>query len=133
MPEYRAPGVYVEEVDTGIKPIEGVSTSVAGFAGMTRRGPLAAGPPLLVTSFAEFERQFGGFADFKFGANVVSAPLPYAVDGFFANGGKQLFIKRVMKSDAIKASKQTTGGMVTRLEPGTVVNVGDTTLRVVAL
>ncbi len=114
MPEYLAPGVYVEEVDTGIKTIEGVSTSVAGFVGMTRRGPLA-GLPQFVTSFAEFRRLFGGFTDFGLGAQYNS--LPYAVDGFFANGGRRLFVKRVA-SGATKASKATTGGMVTRLQPG---------------
>ena len=89
MPEYVAPGVYVEEVDTGIKTIEGVSTSVAGFVGLTRRGRVT-GLPQLVTSFNEFQRMFGGFADFTFGAQYNN--LPYAVDGFFANGGRQLFV-----------------------------------------
>jgi phage tail sheath protein FI len=114
MPEYLAPGVYVEEVDTGVKTIEGVSTSVAGFVGMTRRGTLA-GLPQFVTSFADFARFFGGFADFGLGEQYNA--LPYAVDGFFANGGKRLFVKRVA-SGATKASKIATGGMITRLQPG---------------
>ncbi len=48
MPEYLSPGVYVEEVDSGPQPIEGVSTSTTGFVGMTMRGP-TSGPPVLVT------------------------------------------------------------------------------------
>jgi hypothetical protein len=57
MPEYLAPDVYVEEIDTGSKPIEGVSTSTAGFVGVAERGPVDV--PILVTSFGEYNRWFG--------------------------------------------------------------------------
>src|SRR5919107_157039 len=57
MPEYLAPGVYVEEIDTGSKPIEGVSTSTTGVVGVTERGPVNV--PILVTSYGEFTRWFG--------------------------------------------------------------------------
>ncbi len=120
MPEYLAPGVYVEEVDTGIKTIEGVSTSVAGFVGLTRRGRVT-GLPQLVTSFNEFQRMFGGFADFGFGAQFNN--MPYAVDGFFANGGRQLFVVRVLNGGGT-STKQTTGGMITRLKSGTTALTG---------
>jgi phage tail sheath protein FI len=50
MPQYRSPGVYVEEIDAGPKPIEGVSTSICGAVGVTARGP-TAGKPELVTSW----------------------------------------------------------------------------------
>ena len=60
MPEYLSPGVYVEEIDVGPVPIEGVSTSTAGFVGMTVQGPVD-GLPVLVTSFGEFVRNFGGY------------------------------------------------------------------------
>ena len=66
MPEYLAPGVYVEEVSFRSKTIEGVPTSTTGFAGMTRYGPVQypGGPkttePRLITSFTEFERVYGG-------------------------------------------------------------------------
>src|SRR5262249_57658546 len=72
MPEYLAPGVYVEEVSFRSKSIEGVPTSTTGFAGLTRTGPvqyLVEGPglrgpdatePRLITSFTEFERVYGG-------------------------------------------------------------------------
>ena len=59
MPEYLAPGVYVEEVSFRAKSIEGVSTSVAGFIGPTRYGP-PEGEPELLTNFADFERIYGG-------------------------------------------------------------------------
>lgn len=61
MPEYLAPGVYVEEVDTGSKPIEGVSTSTAGMVGVTERGPRDV--PILITSMGEYRRWFGDFLD----------------------------------------------------------------------
>src|SRR4051812_14114056 len=59
MPEYLAPGVFVEEVSFRQKTIEGVSTSTTGFVGPTRFGPLR-GEPTLLTSFTEFERIYGG-------------------------------------------------------------------------
>ena len=58
MPEYLAPGVYVEETSFRAKSIEGVATSTAGFVGQTRFGP-TAGLPSLVTGFEEFQRLFG--------------------------------------------------------------------------
>src|SRR5262245_51071362 len=86
MPEYLSPGVYVEEVASGPRPIEGVSTSTAGFAGATERGPVR---PKLVTSWEEYKRWFGGYLPTQRGY------LPYAAKGFFDNGGQRLFVARV--------------------------------------
>jgi len=105
MPEYLAPGVYVEEIEIGAKPIEGVSTSTAGFIGLAEKGPLDQ--PTLVTSFAEYQRIFGGYlnelkmkdSDDK---NIYMGFLPYAVEGFFANGGKRAYVIRVA-SNAVSA------------------------------
>ena len=96
MPEYFSPGVYVEEVDTGNKPIEGVSTSVAGFLGVTERGPVNV--PMLVTSYGEYTRLFGDklAQDTFANANGPHWALPYAVEGFFTNGGKEIYITRVL-------------------------------------
>lgn len=92
MPEYLSPAVYVEEIDTGSKPIEGVSTSTAGMVGVTERGPV--GVPMLATSVGEFERIFGGRLNADdFGVHRF---LPLAVEGFFGNGGKRLFVVRVL-------------------------------------
>ncbi len=96
MPEYLAPGVYVEEVDTGPKPIEGVSTSTSGMVGITERGPV--GVPTLVTGFADFRRQFGGYLDRR--AFPDAWYLPHAVEGFFNNGGKRLYIVRALPAAA---------------------------------
>lgn len=99
MPEYKAPGVYVEEVERGPKPIEGVSTSVAGFVGVTERGPTE---PELVTSFADYQRTFGGFETVGEWTNLeYETSLPYAVDGYFRNGGRQAWIARVVPADWI--------------------------------
>ncbi len=106
MPEYLAPGVYVEEADTGSKPIEGVSTSTSGMVGVTERGPV--NDPTFVSGFADFARQFGGFLDRRAftGANWL---FPHAVDGFFTNGGKRLFVVRVLPDAATHASLRLFG------------------------
>jgi uncharacterized protein len=95
MPEYLSPGVYVEELSGAIKPIQGVSTSTTGFVGQTERGPV---DPRLVTSWPMYERWFGGHIP-----ETVSY-LPYAVQGFFANGGQRLFIARVTRAGALTAT-----------------------------
>jgi phage tail sheath protein FI len=106
MPEYLAPGVYVEEVSFRSKSIEGVPTSTTGFAGMTRTGPVRVpgGPgtsePRLITSFTDFERVYGGLDPLVTGDDAASAEertgyVAHAARAFFANGGKRLYISRV--------------------------------------
>ena len=86
MAEYLSPGVYVEEYDSGAVPMQGVSTSTAGFIGLAQRGPVV-GKPQLVTSFADYKRAFGGYlSEAKFGEARF---LPYAVEQFFINGGSR--------------------------------------------
>ena len=78
MAEYLSPGVYVEEYDSGATPMQGVSTSTAGFVGLAERGPVI-GQPQLVTSFADYKRMYGGYlSDAAYGENRF---LPYAVAG----------------------------------------------------
>lgn len=101
MAEYLSPGVYVEEYESSPRAIEGVGTSTAGFIGLAARGP-TAGAPALVTSFADYQRQFGGFlSEYTHGEYRY---LPYAVEQFFANGGTRCFISRVIPEDAETAS-----------------------------
>lgn len=102
MPEYLTPGVYVEEFEIGAKPIEGVSTSTAIMFGLCERGPTY---PQLVTSFPEYKRLFGGF----FGETQY---LPYAVDGFFANGGKRCYIARIVDKEGAIAATADLGSVV---------------------
>jgi phage tail sheath protein FI len=99
MPEYLSPGVYVEEIATGPRPIEGVSTSTTGFVGETERGPTT---PTLVTSWSSFYRSFGDYVDRK--AGTPNIYLPYAVRGFFDNGGQRLFVARVVGPKAKTAT-----------------------------
>ena len=94
MPEYLAPGVFVEEVSFRQKSIEGVSTSTTGFVGSTRFGPILGEPPLL-TSFADFERVYGGLDQLKFNGERSHNYLAHAVRAYFEEGGKRLYVARV--------------------------------------
>ena len=93
----RKPGVYVEEVRIGPKPIEGVSTGTAAFFGETQSGPDA---PTLVTSWAQFQSLFGGY----FGMDKY---LPYVVEGFFGNGGQNCYVCKVVGGDYAAALAKT--------------------------
>lgn len=77
----KTPGVYIEEGSRGPRDIEGVSTSTAGMAGATERGPAE---PTLITSWREYQELFGGTVDGLF--------VPHAVQGFFDNGGRRLYV-----------------------------------------
>jgi len=97
MAEYLSPGVYVEEFESGGKPMEGVGTSTAGFVGLAEKGPIS-GVPQLVTSFADFKRTYGGFlSENEFGEYRF---LAYAVEHFFLNGGARAYIARVAPESA---------------------------------
>ncbi|TCP58998.1 hypothetical protein EV586_101197 [Tumebacillus sp. BK434] len=104
MPEYKTPGVYVEEFDSGSVPMEGVSTSTAGFIGCAQRGP-TVGVPQLVTSFNDFRRIYGSYlSENQYGD---SRYLSYAVEHFFLNGGGRCFVMRVVPADAVAATNLT--------------------------
>jgi uncharacterized protein len=81
------PGVYIEEVPSGVRTITGVATSITAFLGRTPRGE--PNEPVLITSFADFERMYGGLH--------VDYPLSYAVSDFYRNGGSQALIVRLYK------------------------------------
>jgi len=99
MPEYLSPGVYVEEVDRGPKPIEGVGTAMAAFVGFTEKaewvrevdGELVTenllNMPQLVTNWTQYVQKFGGF--------VQGAYMPHAVYGYFHNGGSRCYVLSV--------------------------------------
>ena len=99
MPEYLSPGVYVEEVDRGPKPIEGVGTAMAAFVGFTEKAEVVRdngdGPyvenllnqPQLITNWTQFVDKFGGF--------VPGLKLPHAVYGYFSNGGTRCYVVSV--------------------------------------
>jgi phage tail sheath protein FI len=104
MPEYLAPGVYVEEVSYRSKSIEGVSTTTTGFVGPTRFGPID-GEPELLTSFTQFERIYGGLDPLIYAteddfaaANPLVNYLAHGVRAFFDNGGRRLYVARTFRS-----------------------------------
>lgn len=109
MPEYLTPGVYIEEIERGPRPIEGVPTSTAAFLGETERGPIR---PRLITSYKEYRRWFGGV--FHDGQRF----LPHAANGFFENGGKRLYLCRIVGQGAKTASKEFGDFIVTAVGPG---------------
>ncbi len=84
------PGVYIEEIPSGVRTITGVATSVTAFVGRTQRGPTDT--PVVVTSFADFERRFGGLWPLS--------RLGFSVRDFFLNGGSQAVIVRLFKNEA---------------------------------
>ena len=89
MPTYLSPGVYVEEVDGGSKPISGAGTSVAAFVGLTQKGPVNT--PTLVTNWTQYVEQFGDFMEGSY--------MAHAVYGYYNNGGGNCYIVRLGSGD----------------------------------
>jgi phage tail sheath protein FI len=95
------PGVYIEELPSGVRTITGVATSIAAFLGSAARGP--SNTPVTITSYADFERIFGGL--------WVKSRLGYAVRDFYQNGGSTAVIVRIIHAaDAKAAAIPLTGG-----------------------
>jgi Bacteriophage tail sheath protein len=94
------PGVYIQEIPSGVRTITGVATSIAAFVGRAARGPVNT--PTTITSFGDFERIFGGL--------WVLSRLGYAVRDFYQNGGTTAIIVRLAHSDAAKAAIPLPGG-----------------------
>lgn len=85
------PGVYVEEIPSGVRTITGVSTSVTAFVGSARRGPINRAERVL--SYSAFERKFGGL--------LADSLMTYAVRQFFNNGGSEAWIVRLAKGASL--------------------------------
>src|ERR1044072_3584002 len=85
MPQYLSPGVYVEEIDSGARPIEGVGTAGAAFIGLAEKGPF--NEPTLCSNWTQFVSTFGGFA--------CGTHLAHAVYGYYLNGGGNSYIVRI--------------------------------------
>ena len=93
MPSYLTPGVYVEEVPSASKPIEGVGTSVAAFVGLAPGGPLNT--PVQISNWTQFARTFGDPTRDDGSPYMKGAYLAYAVAGYFDNGGTMCWVVRV--------------------------------------
>lgn len=114
MPEYLSPGVYVEEVDRGPKPIEGVGTAMAAFVGFTEKAELQReiedelvtenllNKPQLVTNWTQYRERFGNF--------VGGAYLPHAVYGYLNNGGSRCYVVSVKTIGRAQAALLGTDG-----------------------
>lgn len=98
MPEYLAPGVYIHEMPSANKAIQGASTSTAGMVGLTERGPV--GIPTLITSVGQFKRVFGGLLPHA-GVSQGADGLPHAINGFFANGGSRVYVVRALGANPV--------------------------------
>jgi uncharacterized protein len=101
------PGVYIEEIPSGVRPIEGVSTSTAAFLGKAERGP--DDRALLITSFSEFTRHYGDF--------LKGFYLAHAALNFFDNGGRRLYVARVVPvvaGEGVTFAKVATTSMANR-------------------
>ena len=85
MPTYQSPGVYVEEVAAGARPLAGVGTAVAAFVGLAESGPFNR--PTLISNWTQFNNTFGGF--------VAGSYLAQAVYGYFMNGGGNCYVVRI--------------------------------------
>ena len=94
MPALTYPGVYVQEISGGVRPLETASTSTAAFVGLSEMGP--DNTAQRITSWTEFQRVYGGF--------FTDGYLPHSVFAYFNNGGRQCYILRVTRSDAAAAS-----------------------------
>ncbi len=114
MPEYLSPGVYVEEVDRGPKPIQGVGTAMACFVGFTEKAQIEReingerivedllNKPQLVTNWTQYVERFGGL--------VQGAYLPHAVYGYFLNGGTRCYVLSVKTIPKASAALLGTDG-----------------------
>jgi Bacteriophage tail sheath protein len=126
MPEYLAPGVYVEEVSYRSKSIEGVSTTTTGFVGPTRYGPIDLEPEL-ITSVGEFERMYGDGRPLTF---HDAGPIPnfmwQAARAFFEQGGRRLYVVRTFRArrdgggDGFARAWLPVNSASTAADPGTI-------------
>jgi phage tail sheath protein FI len=108
MPPYLSPGVYVEETDSGARPIEAVGTSTAGFVGVAPRSDVAIGEAVAINNWSQFVRQFVP-ADLKpeDAAKLAGNDLANAVQGFFLNGGSRCYVAPIAPKAAALKGKGT--------------------------
>ena len=106
-PEYLSPGVYVEEVDRGAKPIEGVGTAMAAFVGFADQGPI--NQPTFIPNWTEFVNTFGGFVK-----GVYLAPAVY---GYFQNGGGRCYVTRLPGGEEEAAEPKAVAALPSHAQP----------------
>jgi phage tail sheath protein FI len=124
MPEYLAPGVYVEETSFRSKSIEGVSTTTTGFIGPSRYGPTDIEPDV-ITSLGQFERTYGDRQQLKFTnadgtTTLMHNYLWHAARNFFEEGGKRLYVVRVFKPISNTNDGKSNGWLAVATAPNVV-------------
>src|SRR5271170_1043858 len=100
MSAFTYPGVYIEELPSGVHTITGVATSIAAFVGWAPQGP--TDEAVLVQSFMDYQRQFGGLD--------ARSLLGYAVSHFFNNGGQQAYVVRLAQTAITKGTSTAMDG-----------------------
>ena len=113
MPTYQSPGVYVEEVAAGARPLEGVGTAVGAFVGLAESGPFNR--PTLVSNWTQFNNAFGGF--------VAGSYLAQAVYGYFMNGGGNCYVVRIGQ-DAVSNGQTSRSGRTKELTTAPTAQIG---------
>ncbi|MPV48640.1 phage tail sheath family protein [Pseudactinotalea sp. HY160] len=126
MPTYLSPGVYVEEVEAGSRPIEGVGTAVAAFVGLAEQGPV--NEPTLVSNWTQFAEAFGDF--------IPGSYLAHAVYGYFQNGGGNCYVVRIGAEPAGgsgKGSRKQITGPPQRELAGFLVTAKESTTKKISI
>ena len=109
MPTYLTPGVYVEEIPSASKPIEGVGTAVAAFVGLAPGGPVNT--PMRISNWTQFAKIYGDPVNPDNGPFMEGAYLAHSVYGFFQNGGSLAWIVRVgTDGRGLRAARGAAGG-----------------------
>ena len=106
-PEYLSPGVYIEEVDKGAKPIEGVGTAMAAFVGFAEQGPV--NQPTFIPNWTEFVNTFGSFIK-----GIYLAPAVY---GYFQNGGGRCYVTRLPGGEEEAAEPKAVAALPSHSQP----------------
>src|SRR5215472_5007373 len=105
MPEYLSPGVYIQEVDSGPRPIEGVGTAMAAFVGFAAAGP--ANRPVLITNWSQYVNTFGSLEEGgSRNPHIPGSYLSHSVYGYFLNGGGRCYVTRIVASSTSTAKPQ---------------------------
>jgi len=114
MPEYLSPGVYVQEVNSGTRPIEGVGTAMAAFVGFAPDGP--TNRPMLITNWQQYVETFGATeAGGARNPHINGAYLSHAVYGYFLNGGGRCYVARIDTGDGAGGGNGKVKGASTQL------------------
>lgn len=116
MPEYLTPGVYVEEVPSGARPIQAVGTRTAGFVGVAPNTASHVNEAVAVNNWAEFVRRFA--LDSAEEKTFPPTPLSHAVYGFFLNGGSRCYIVNVGADEPVKSEDKTVNSQLRPITSG---------------